>query len=264
MPEGPEVKHITNWLNKNYKNKTLLNIKIDSGRYKRHDVPEGWIRLKKNLPLKIIKISCYGKFIWWEFENDLTLWNTLGMSGWWNSDDNTLHNHITFNFDKINLYFNDIRNFGTIIICNQINLEKKINYLGPDILSKNNEYDFFITRLSKKRNNIKIAEALLDQKVLAGVGNYLRSDILWLSKISPHKRINDLTNKEKHKIYDNAKLLGLRAYKILTKQKLPKNLLIPNTLSSEFFIIYNNEFDPNGKKIIKEKIGNRSVYWVKN
>ena len=59
-------------------------------------------------------------------------------------------------------------------------------------------------------------------------------------------------------------MLGLRAYKILTKQKLPKNLLIPNTLSSEFFIIYNNEFDPNGKKIIKEKIGNRSVYWVKN
>ena len=125
MPEGPEVKNVTNWLVSNYKNKMMTKIKINSGRYLRHKNAKKWNLLNKNLPLKIINIKCYGKFIWWEFENDLTLWNTLGMSGWWNSDNNLIHNHITFEFGKKKLHFNDYRNFGTIIICTKDNL---INY----------------------------------------------------------------------------------------------------------------------------------------
>ena len=51
MPEGPEVKGKTEWLNKRIKNKKLVNIKILSGRYKRHKDPINWDKLKKLLPL---------------------------------------------------------------------------------------------------------------------------------------------------------------------------------------------------------------------
>ena len=299
MPEGPEVKYITEWLNENYKRKKLIDVKINSGRYSRfsskgQNLPVGWDKLlsllKKSKGLKIKKIDCHGKFIWWEFENqDITLWNTLGMSGWWNSDDECNskdvkknHNHVTFTFDKKSkLNFNDIRNFGTIKICTIDNLDKKINELGIDILKQYNfktnkfisdkEYniseELFINKLDKmtKRNPKKvIGEILLEQKLLAGVGNYIRSDILWLSKISPFRKIVDLKTEEKNLIFKNSVLLGSRSYKKLISKKLPKNLMVPNILSGDIFLVYNQEFDPNKKKVVREKIGNRSVFWVPN
>ena len=301
MPEGPEVRYITEWLNENYKGKKLIDVKINSGRYSRfsskgQNLPVGWdklLSLLKNSNSKgliIKKIDCHGKFIWWEFENqNITLWNTLGMSGWWNSDDECNskdvkknHNHVTFTFDKKSkLNFNDIRNFGTIKICTIDNLDKKINELGIDILKQynfktnkyisDNEYkiseELFINKLDKmvKRNPKKvIGEILLEQKLLAGVGNYIRSDILWLSKISPFRKIIELKPEEKNLIFKNSVLLASRSYKKLISKKLPKNLMVPNILSGEIFLVYNQEFDPNKKKVIREKIGSRSVFWVPN
>ena len=261
MPEGPEVKYVTDWLSNNYQNKKLTKIKINSGRYLRHKPPTNWELLKDYLPLKITKISCYGKFIWWEFDNNLTLWNTLGMSGWWNNDDDSVHNHITFEFGKKKLYFNDYRNFGTIIICTKDNLKKKLSSFGPNIFL-DSQFNLFNERLNKKRKNTIIANALLDQKVLAGIGNYIRSDVLWLSKISPFRKIEDISLNERKKIYNNSYLIANRAYYILNNKKLPKNLLIKNILSSEFFIVYNQKLDPNGKDIIRDKIKDRTVHWV--
>ena len=50
MPEGPEVKYITEWLNENYKRKKLIDVKINSGRYSRfsskgQNLPVGWDKL---------------------------------------------------------------------------------------------------------------------------------------------------------------------------------------------------------------------------
>ena len=96
MPEGPEVKYLTDFLNNNLKDKILNKITINGGRYKKHGPPKNFKKLVDKLPLKIKSINCYGKFIWWEFDNfDLTLWNTLGMSGWWTFDDEK-HNNVSF------------------------------------------------------------------------------------------------------------------------------------------------------------------------
>ena len=116
MPEGPEVISLVNWLNYNIKNKNLLEIKIISGRYKKNESPIGWDLFKKSLPLKIKKINCKGKFIWWEFKNsDLTLWNTLGMSGWWYQE-NTPHNHIEFKISKSNPFI-----FACLVLGDTLN-----------------------------------------------------------------------------------------------------------------------------------------------
>ena len=60
----------------------------------------------------------------------------------------------------------------------------------------------FIIRIRKKRNDTFIAAALLDQKVAAGCGNYLRAEVLYLAKISPYKHIKELSDKELTKIWD--------------------------------------------------------------
>ena len=72
------------------------------------------------LPLNIKSINCYGKFIWWEFYNDngeieYTLWNTLGMTGYW-STELTAHSHLKLSSHNKDLYFCDVRKFGNHLI----------------------------------------------------------------------------------------------------------------------------------------------------
>jgi len=260
MPEGPEVKSLVNWLNYNIKNKNLLEIKIISGRYKKNESPIGWDLFKKSLPLKIKKINCKGKFIWWEFKNsDLTLWNTLGMSGWWYQE-NTPHNHIEFKISKLKYYFNDVRNFGTIKICTKENLKKKLDELGPDILNNKDEFDTFKNKVMKKRKNSMIGTLLLDQKILSGVGNYMRADILYLSKISPFREISSLDNSDLKNIYKNAKYVANRALK-KQNNKTYKDLIHPS-MGERFFFIYSMDTDLKGNKVKKEKLGTRTIHWV--
>ena len=72
MPEGPEVKHTTDLLKKYLQGKSLKSVEIFGGRYSRHGPPKGWNTLQEYLsthPLKIDKVDCIGKFIYWRFIN---------------------------------------------------------------------------------------------------------------------------------------------------------------------------------------------------
>ena len=93
------------------------------------------------------------------------------MTGTWTINQDKF-NHIELLLDNNSLiYFNDVRNFGTIIFYGKNELTKKINKLGPDILDIKNRSKDFIIRIRKKRNDTFIAAALLDQKVLLVVVN---------------------------------------------------------------------------------------------
>ena len=100
------------------------------------------------------------------------------------------------------LYFNDQRKFGwvklmpTIEVPN-INFMKKV---GPEPL----ELDFTSTQFRQRferraRTNIKAA--LLDQAVVAGVGNIYADESLWGAKISPKRKVADITTEEFEDLY---------------------------------------------------------------
>lgn len=272
MPEGPEVKIITDELRKHIVDKFLYSIDILGGRYQKHDPPKNFQKIINLLPLKITSINAYGKFIWWEFANtDFTLWNTLGMSGWWKTKDEA-HNNICFNY-KTNLtdtkikkiYFNDMRNFGTFIFDTKNNLEKKIGKFGPDILSldKNSVQKFYSIVKNKKT---LICEILLDQKITAGCGNYLRADALYLAEINPFTPGKNLS---KEQIIDLWNTLNQLAWYHYNKKEGIKNKVITKKYRfadyfDRVFLIYSHKTDPLGNKVIKNKINNRTIHWVEN
>lgn len=64
--------------------------------------------------------------------------------------------------------------------------------LGPDPLRPNADADDFAKRISRRR--IPIAAALLDQKVMAGIGNVYRSEFCYLAGIHPETPANSLTD----------------------------------------------------------------------
>ena len=72
----------------------------------------------------------------------------------------------------------------------------------------NIDFTVFQEQFTKKKNlNKVIGIVLMDQKTISGIGNYLRADILWLSKISPFRKVNKLSDQEFKLIYHNTKVL---------------------------------------------------------
>jgi len=270
MPEGPEVRIVTDELAKRLVGKYLTNINILGGRYQTHGPPKNFDKITNLLPLKITGIYAYGKFIWWEFANtEWTLWNTLGMSGWWQIKDDT-HNNVQFIFKKDlsdqkskSIYYNDQRNFGTFIFDTKKNLEKKIGEFGPDILSLDKSAGKKFCDLVKKSRK-PICEILLDQKITAGCGNYLRADALYLAEINPYTLGKELTDEKLKELWD---ILNQLAWFFYNKEQGIRNKIINNKYKlpdafDRVFLIYSQKTDPLGNKVKKDQVKDRTIHWV--
>ena len=97
--------------------------------------------------------------------------------------------------DGSHLYFNDQRKFGWVMLVESQLVEslKFMTKLGPEPLESNFTVEVFMERI-RKRLNTTIKAALLDQAVLAGVGNIYADESLWGASIHPSTRVKDLTD----------------------------------------------------------------------
>jgi len=112
---------------------------------------------------------------------------------------------ITFT-DNSRLFFNDQRKFGwmrlmpTLEVPN-IDFMKKV---GPEPLSDDFTAKIFISRIRKRPRSL-IKAALLDQTVLAGIGNIYADESLWGAKIHPALRVQDVTDAQLKKLHTEIK-----------------------------------------------------------
>jgi formamidopyrimidine-DNA glycosylase len=235
--------------------------------------------------------------MWFQFENDKYLLNTFGLTGMWGFN-KTKYNRIEFVFeDNIIAYYDDDRNFGTFEYDDTADaFNKKINKLAPDLLktnfTKEQFLEWFKDFLSKssKRKDMLIVKVLMNQNksdgIGSGLGNYLVPEILYRCKISPHRKMGNLTDNEimnmsqiikqvlkQCYIYNDTgymediKDFVEEHYNGIHKGKYPDyHLEIKIPKGQKFmFYVYRQKVDPYGNKVIAEKIlGNRSTYWVPN
>lgn len=87
-------------------------------------------------------------------------------------------------------YFEDARRLGVIQIVTPHQLDRALKQLGPDPLSAGCDF----SRLQTTSRPIKIA--LLDQRLVAGVGNIYASESLWRARINPRRRSDSLKSAE--------------------------------------------------------------------
>ena len=290
MPEIVEVRIFSDFINKNVGNTNLTNIKIMNGRYKTHGPFDNYNKLVNKLPIKLLDLKTKGKFMYMILENNIFIGITLGLSGGYfykkiNSDKfihgynneiigSTIENNyvknamnhfnVEFEFENGSIFFYDQLSYGTIkIFESKEELQNKLKTIVLDIMDKNNTTKMFIDKLTKKTYlNKEIGTILLNQKIISGVGNYLRADALWLSKISPFRLVNNLSNDELETIFYNIRLLTWSTYdydegvklKIINKKdKLPINY-------KNEFLVYNRKTDIFGNKIKKEILGEGHIY----
>ena len=267
MPEGPEVKTITRELNKLIKNNTLKSIIITGGRYK----DKGLAKYDKFVSLteperKIEEVICKGKFIWFKFPGEWTLWCTLGMSGGWKTS-KCKHCDIELLIDNNTLWFQDQRHFGTLKLCDSsTELKKKLKTLGKDLLSGDVTLKMFKEQLETKRlKNQTLPKILMNQSIFSGIGNYLKAEILYECKISPHRLLKDISDEEIKLLYQNSIIIINNSYKSggATIRNYSDIYLNPGKYVF-IFKVYGKKIDSNGFKVIKEKTSDgRTTHWVK-
>ncbi len=115
--------------------------------------------------------------------------------------------HLIFKLDNGKmLALSDLRKFAKIELWRKAELEnsKEFKNLGPEPLDKNFTFEKFKERLEKKKKG-KIKQVLMDQSIIAGIGNIYSDEILWKARIHPFRDISKLSNNELKETYQAMK-----------------------------------------------------------
>ena len=225
MPELPEVEIVRQSLNKKIRQKKVKKV-IIRNKNLRIKIPNYFKKFLENKTIN--KVSRFSKYlIIYLPKNEYCLIH-LGMSGTIhmieNRNKNDLtnlsfynlpflpkkHNHIEIIFNNFKVIYNDPRRFGFFQVIKTVdNLKKRFAHLGPEPFDRKFNLDYFQNFIKKKNKNIK--NLLIDQKFVLGIGNIYASEILFLSKINPNKKIKLLNKKDCNEIIINSKKILINA-----------------------------------------------------
>jgi len=280
MPELPEVETIVRDLNKKTVGWTIVDfwtdwkksIKMPLAKFKREVIGE-----------KIEKVKRRGKNILIFLSGDKVLLVHLKMTGhllfkdkkaskkYFSERVNQYIRHIwTLKKEKeeVGLEFSDLRKFGKIRLIKKSDLETDPDLikLGVEPLTKDFSVEFFwkLTR-NKKKKNIKML--IMDQDLLAGVGNIYASEALFESGINPQREAGDLSKKEVIKLHGAIVDILKKAVKLRgTSDSDYRDLSGAPGKFQKVLKVYNREGEkcPGCKgKVERVKIGQRSTFWCK-
>lgn len=286
MPEGAEVRIIADQLKKKLVGRTLYYTQVIGGRYQKpilsRTLLEGYEATKKTLPgwkdaslafpIKILDIASKGKFIYWTLEKEWYLWNTLGMTGEW-SLEQTKHSSVLMNIrlkkeigwtEHFDIFFNDIRHFGTLkFVKGQKEMAAKLRSIGPDMLLNPPSVKDF-SRIIKARGERTLAESLMDQRVISGVGNYVKAEALYRCKLSPWRQSNILSDKETSALHKAIVQVLKESYDHGgTTLRNYRDTEGKEGSFSDLLVVYGKEKDPAGRLVSKETTADkRTTWWV--
>ncbi|MBN8521522.1 MAG: bifunctional DNA-formamidopyrimidine glycosylase/DNA-(apurinic or apyrimidinic site) lyase [Alphaproteobacteria bacterium] len=197
MPELPEVETVVRGLRAHLVGKKILS--IDTYR-KNLRLPFPANMQKKLAGQTITALSRRAKYILIQVTNGWCLVIHLGMSGRIRtSSEPTREKHDHFQMvlaDKTHIILNDARRFGFVLLLTESErlTHPAFRSLGPEPLSPDFSGPVLYQRLKDKKTAIKLA--LLDQHIVAGIGNIYACEALYESRIHPLRSAGALTAPE--------------------------------------------------------------------
>lgn len=205
MPEMPEVETVRRSLIPLVKGKTIKKVTLWYPNIVASDRNE----FVQALPgKKIIDIDRYAKYLLFRLSDNLTIVSHLRMEGKYHlvaaAAPKDKHDHVQFEFtDGSALRYNDVRKFGRMQLI-ATGTERQVTSIGKLGLEPNSSEftaEYLISKLKTKKKNIK--NSLLDQTVVAGLGNIYVDEVLWQSKIHPLSVANKIPQDKIKLLHDN-------------------------------------------------------------
>lgn len=190
MPELPEVETVMRGMQPALEGKKLINIeaRCDSLRW---PIPNNFAdRLRGR---RVINIARRAKYILWYLDDETVMILHLGMSGRVSITAKRpskiqKHDHLIFTTEEgAVIRFNDARRFGMVDLSTSDSIfqHKLLRQIGPEPLS--NDFNELSLKEMLRGKKTTIKNALLDQRVVAGLGNIYVCESLFRSNISPKR-----------------------------------------------------------------------------
>lgn len=224
MPELPEVEVLARHLAPLLRGKTIRAIQVLRPKVIR---PTSAKELEENLlGAKFTNLHRRGKYLLFEWKRrgagQITCLGHLGMTGrmFLQSKTATLPKHTALVLDLGGLCFvyEDTRYFGRFTLDNSA-----IEALGPEPLSEAFDVDSFALELKRSAQPIKVK--LLDQSLVAGIGNIYASEALFRARISPRRAARRLKRGEVQRLH--------RAIRVVLQEAIDCGSTIPLDFAGE-------------------------------
>jgi formamidopyrimidine-DNA glycosylase len=206
MPELPEVETVMRGLAPAMTNATIVKADINRPDLRWPFPPDMSNRL---LGTKVLRLHRRSKYILADLDSNETLLIHLGMSGRMLVSGDPLgqfvhthpmaqkHDHVVLDFDNgARVTFNDPRRFGAmdLIATHDLNEHALIRVLGPEPFSNQFNETYLFDRIHAKKSPIK--SVLLDQSIVAGLGNIYVCEVLFRASVHPERLAKDMTKLE--------------------------------------------------------------------
>ena len=281
MPELPEVETIRRDLVSRIVNKKITSVEVKKPKLVKNKLNDFINVLEGN---KINNIKRRGKLLVFVLKNKRYLLIHLKMTGQlifrqgqeiaggghpfavgkdWQLPNQYSHIIFTFN-DGSQLFFNDMRQFGYLKIVKENELLKILDDYGIEPLTADFTLNNFKDILVRSRTAIKAL--LMNQKLIAGLGNIYASEVCFFAKVKPARPANSLNEKEIKDLYNGCKVILKKA--IIKKGTTFNNYVDASNKQGNFSQLL-QVYGRAGEKcrrckkgvIIKIKTNNRSTYY---
>lgn len=207
MPELPEVETIRAQLAPRLEGRELTRVEILDPRLTRpYDLFEVAEELEGD---RVTTVERRGKYLVVRLESGLVLLVHLRMTGGFGFE-STRHERAVLELDDgTRVVYRDVRRFGTWLVVEGEDLEAYLAAKnGPEPLGLRFTSEWLGARLAARRAPLKAV--LLDQRVVAGLGNIYADEALWRARLNPLRQANDLTAAEVARLH-RAIRVALRA-----------------------------------------------------
>ncbi len=200
MPELPEVETTRRGLQSYLNGKTIEEVEVRR-RDLRWEIPDEFEEALAGQKLESFRRV--GKYLILDLPNGQSVIGHLGMSGTFRvepkiPEELRKHDHVILHMDSAEVaIFNDPRRFGFLLLCETKTLleHPRLNRMGPDPFDEDKfTPEYFKKAVAKRKGHIK--PVLLDQALVAGIGNIYASEALFMSNIHPKRAANSLKKKE--------------------------------------------------------------------
>lgn len=262
MPELPEVETIRVQLAPRLEGRTLERVEILDPRLTRpNDLFEVAEELEGD---RVVAVERRGKYLVLRLESGLALLVHLRMTGGFGFTPATHERAVLELDDGTRVTYRDVRRFGTWLVLEDAELDPYLAVKnGPEPLGRRFTSDWLGDRLARRGAPLKAV--LLDQRVVAGLGNIYADEALWRARLSPLRPANGLSAEEVRRLHRSIRA-ALRTG-IERQGSTLRDYATPEGTSGAMqdeFRVYAREGEPCprcGTPISKARVGGRGTWY---
>lgn len=266
MPEGPEIRRAADCIEEVLAGQIIESISFGLPRLQRH------VRVLRGQRVRALETR--GKALLTHFEHDWTIYSHNQLYGVWRI---VARGHLPETARSLRLALHTKTHSALLYSASdisvwptpEINQHPFLSRIGPDILVPDLHWRALAARLESPVFRGRRLEALyLDQRFLAGIGNYLRAEILFAAKLNPLRKAASLSGGERGALARATLEISRRSYAtagITLPPRLAKRLAAQNMPREQRrFFVFGRDGQPCYRcagEISRAEIGARRLYW---